>query len=332
MTSATASNRRVLRDEFPGILCPFGGLVVTRKRCSRQCSGGFTLVELLVVIAIIGILVALLLPAIQAAREAARRAECSNNLKQIGVALHNYHDTFGRLPHGGFHADRWGWQPRVLAFMEQGAESEQYDWDLFGWQGGNYDLIKAIHKGFLCPSDTLSELMREEEGFAAPTWVLSQSDYAACIGDYRNATGVGATPSYGNVSFASGNGPNRVRGVMGRWRWAAKFSDVTDGLSSTICVGECIGAMCITQNFGSQCWATTAHPINFMNESLANSLPTQGNPRWDESIGYRSYHPGGAIFLLVDGAVQFVSDSVDGAVYRASASRKGGEVETIAGQ
>jgi prepilin-type N-terminal cleavage/methylation domain-containing protein/prepilin-type processing-associated H-X9-DG protein len=300
--------------------------MTTAKRRDRA----FTLVELLVVIAIIGILVALLLPAIQAAREAARRTECSNNVKQIGLALHNYHDTYHRLPHGEFHAQRWGWQPRLLAFMEGGAETDQYDWNLKAWQAGNYDLIKVIHDGFLCPSDALSEEMREEEGFAAPTWVLSQSDYAACIGDYMNATGVGATPTYGNVGFGSGGAPNQVRGVMGRWRWAARFADVTDGTSTTICVGECIGAMCITQNFGSQCWATTAHPINFMNESLQTTLPTQANPRWDESIGFRSYHPGGAMFLLVDGSVRFVDDSIDGTVYRASASRSGSEVETIA--
>jgi len=262
-------------------------------KLSRSVRSAFTLVELLVVIAIIGILVALLLPAIQAAREAARRTECNNKLKQIGVALHNYHDTYQRLPHGSFHADRWGWQPRLLAFIEGGAEFDQFDMNLFAWQGNNFQLISAIHKTFLCPSDSLSDMIREEEGFAAPTWSLSQSDYAACIGDYKNTTGVGSTPDYGNVGFAAGNAPNRVQGMIGRWRWAARFADVTDGLSNTICVGECIGAMCITQNFGSQCFATTAHPINFMNESLKNTLPTQANPRWNESIGFRSFHPGG---------------------------------------
>jgi len=296
---------------------------------SRSLRSAFTLVELLVVIAIIGILVALLLPAIQAAREAARRTECNNKLKQIGVALHNYHDTHQRLPHGSFPADRWGWQPRLLPFIEGGAEFEQFDMNLQAWQGNNFQFISAIHKAFLCPSDALSDSIREEEGFAAPTWSLSQSDYAACIGDYKNTTGVGATPDYGNVGFSAGNGPNPVRGVIGRWRWAARFADVTDGLSNTICVGECIGAMCITQNFGSQCFATTAHPINFMNESLKNSLPTQGNPRWDESIGFRSFHPGGANFMLGDASVRFLSEDIDGVTYRALASRGGGEAVQV---
>jgi prepilin-type N-terminal cleavage/methylation domain-containing protein/prepilin-type processing-associated H-X9-DG protein len=299
---------------------------------SPRESRGFTLVELLVVIAIIGILIALLLPAVQAAREAARRTECSNNLKQIGLGLHNYHDTWERLPMGSFHSTicgRWGWQPRILPFVEGNAEFELLDFDLHGWQGNNYQYIKEIHENFLCPSDSLYDLMREEEGFAAPTWVLSQSDYAACIGDYRNSTGVGATPAYGNVGASPYTTPTRVRGMMGRFWWGARFADVTDGLSNTICVGECIGAMCITQNFGSQCFATTAHPINFMNQSLKDNLPTQGNPRWDESIGFRSFHPGGANFLLGDGSVRFISETVDGVTYRAMASREGNEAVGI---
>jgi prepilin-type N-terminal cleavage/methylation domain-containing protein len=223
---------------------------------------GFTLVELLVVIAIIGILIALLLPAVQAAREAARRTQCTNNMKQIGLALHNYHDTNKRLPMGSFHSTicgRWSWQPRILPFVEGGAEYDQLDFHLHGWQGNNYQYIKAIHQNFLCPSDTLFDEMREEEGFAAPTWVLSQSDYAACIGDYMNSTGIGDPHMYGNVGVSPYTTPVKVRGMMGRWWWGARFADVTDGLSNTICVGECIGAMCITQNFGAECFATTAH-------------------------------------------------------------------------
>lgn len=299
------------------------------KKPLRNVRSGFTLVELLVVIAIIGILVALLLPAIQAAREAARRTECGNNLKQIGVALHNYHDTHQRLPHGSFHADRWSWQTRLLPFVEARSEFDQFDMNLQAWQGDNFKLISAIHKNFLCPSDTLFDAIREEEGFAAPTWSLSQSDYAACIGDYKNSTGVGATPDYGNVGFLAGNTPNPVRGMIGRWRWAARFADATDGLSNTITVGECIGAMCITQNFGAQCFATTAQPINFMNESLHITLPTQANPRWNESIGFRSFHPGGATFALGDASIRFLSENIDGVTFRALASRAGYEAVSV---
>lgn len=296
---------------------------------SKRKTLGFTLVELLVVIAIIGVLVSLLLPAVQAAREAARRMSCQNNMKQIGIALHNYHDTHNRLPMGTFHRDRWGWQPRILNFIEQGNVFDQLDFRIAAWQGNNFEFIRAFYPQFNCPSDTLSELITEQEGFAAPTWNISQSGYGVCIGDYHNATGIGAGPSFGNVGFQAGNTPNPVRGMMGRWGWGAKFRDVTDGLSSTIMLGEVIGALCITQNFGTQSWATTAHPINFMNRSLIDNRPTQGNPRWDESITFRSFHPGGAQFAMGDGSVRFLGETIDGITYRALGSRAGGEVVSI---
>lgn len=304
-------------------------MALNRQVCPDR--SGFTLVELLVVIAIIGILVALLLPAVQAAREAARRTECSNNMKQIGLALHNYHDTYKRLPFGSHHADRWGWQPRMIQFMEMTALFDQLNFKVHAWQDGNHELVRQIQPSFICPSDALGEEMLSEENYAdtgdGVHWTLSQSDYAACIGDYKNSTGIGETPVYGNVGFGANGGPNQVRGMIGRWRWAARFGEVTDGLSNTFCVGECIGALCITQNFATQCWATTAHPINYLNESLMENRPswTPRNTRWDESIGFRSFHPGGAQFCMGDGSVRFVSENIDGPTYRAAASRMGNE-------
>ena len=289
---------------------------------------GFTLVELLVVIAIIGVLVALLLPAVQAAREAARRSQCQNNLKQIALSLHNYHDTFNRLPLCYFHdnganAVRWNWIPMTLSFMEDSTIYQQLDFRVHAWQGNNIKFLKQVHKKYLCPSNPYGAEILEEESFAAPTWSISQADYAACSGDYRNATGVGQTPNYGNLSYAN----PVVRGMIGRWGWSARFAEVTDGLSNTFMVGECIGTWCITQNWGAQSWGTTAHPINFRNASFRDKSqwPRQSNPRWDESIGFRSLHPGGCMFAFGDGSVSFVAEGIDGVTYRSLASRDGNE-------
>lgn len=290
----------------------------------------FTLIELLVVIAIIAILIALLVPAVQKVREAAARAQCQNNLKQIGLALHSYHDNIKRLPSSEFHDNgsnpvRWCWIPKILSFVEQDPVYSKLDFKVHSWQGNNYALLSQKFNLFLCPSDPFKEVMREEESFAGPTWVLSQSDYAANAGDYANATGVGQSPAYGNVSYTN----PVLRGVMGRWGWAARFAEITDGTSNTFMVGECVGAFCITQNLAAQSWATTAHPINYLNDSLAANLPTQANPRWDESIGWRSYHSGGANFLFCDGVVKYVSQNIDMVTYRALASRSGNETVTL---
>jgi prepilin-type N-terminal cleavage/methylation domain-containing protein/prepilin-type processing-associated H-X9-DG protein len=292
----------------------------------RPFPRAFTLIELLVVIAIIAVLIALLLPAVQAAREAARRTQCVNNLKQIGLAMHGFHDANGILPAGNITCSgyeiqtRWGWIPRIQSFMEQTVLTNAMNFNQASWQG-SFTYLQITWPGFLCPSDPYKGDILEEEDFAAPTWIISQADYAANIGDYMNSGGVGQLPAFGNVACLTA-----VRGPISRWGWAAQFAWITDGLSNTFLVGECIGRTSIVVNWGSESFATTAYPVNYMNQSLISNPPTQANPSWDASIGFRSFHPGGANFLMCDGSVRFVKDGIAGPTYRSLASIGGSEV------
>jgi prepilin-type processing-associated H-X9-DG protein len=250
-----------------------------------------------------------------------------NNLKQIGLAMYGYHNDNNALPYADIVGDGWNWAPRLLPYLEDSTEFTQINFSKPPSPSNGGPIIQTPHKLFLCPSDPWkTQLLIEENWVGASGMKLAQADYAACIGDYTNSTGSGSGPAFGNVGGTAASNPKRVRGMISRFGWGANFNDVTDGLSNTICVGECIGAMCITQNFGVESFATTAHPINYLNSSLAANLPSPGsNARWDESIGFRSMHPRGANFLFGDGSVHFLRESMDGPTYRGLASISGGE-------
>lgn len=334
---------------------------------------GFTLVELLVVIAIIGILVALLLPAVQSAREAARRVECQNQLKQIGLALHNYHDSQGSLPFGDFWSPakeggnaNASWLVKILPQIEQPALYDQIDFDhsmkTLNPRIGvlNFDIAKTDMDEFQCPSNEFADELLNEENWGGPNEKISQVDYASSIGDYQSIPGTilndagqgmpsGADddrdcrpdyPFFGNKFYRPGVDrcgqnpifptPQQLRGVIGRNSWSASFKHITDGTSKTFAVGECIGAFSVLQNFATQSFATTAHPVNSGNYELLqggpSAWPTTTNPQWGLSAVFRSLHPGGAQFVLCDGSVTFIEENIDHITYMAFASREGPEV------
>jgi prepilin-type N-terminal cleavage/methylation domain-containing protein/prepilin-type processing-associated H-X9-DG protein len=220
----------------------------------RTIRSAFTLVELLVVIAIIGILIALLLPAVQAAREAARRSQCTNQLKQLGLALQNYHDTYQSFPHGALYMmSPPNWRVVILPFMEQMPLYSQLQPSQFTDAAGfcargalgartfNYGgrtaiLVGTVVPGWNCPSSTLAKLADTNQGWYSVTQAGQLHDYVGISGAYPFPGGGGAysscrpqVDSYGGVVCESGTlSANTAYGMR----------DVTDGTSNTMIVGE----------------------------------------------------------------------------------------------
>ncbi len=257
---------------------------------------GFTLVELLVVIAIIGILIALLLPAVQAAREAARRSQCTNNLKQIGLALHNYHDTYKTFCPGWMIDSNngvlsgYGWAVFLMPFMEQQPLHDELNTKQFNlwWTAHNtdpslgpvQDLLQTQLQGMRCPSDNIDDLNKAVDGYKT-----AAANYVACSGFYARS----------GAASADNNG--LLYGLSSK-----RFRDVLDGTSNTFAAGE------KAKPNGSANWAgpgglgtganvrsSTAYKLNH---------PTTNN-------AFSSRHPGGANFAMCDGSVRFISETIE---------------------
>lgn len=287
---------------------------------------GFTLIELLVVIAIIAILIALLLPAVQQAREAARRTQCKNNLKQLGLAMHNYHDVSNRLPIAhmastkyGYDISGYSWMIRIMPFIDQVPFYNQWDENLAYNVGNNEDLMENRITMFNCPSDTLANHYRS----------IPQYNYTVNVGSTNNykENGInGANYLAGPFTFS-----NSTVGI------ASRFRDITDGLSNTMMMGEIRQGVSGTDLRGLTIWGLACcmsgnvppnSPVGDRVITCSNTtdLPCSSATTGNQArLALRSRHTGGGHALLCDGSVKFVSNNVDTVLFRALSTMAGGE-------
>jgi prepilin-type N-terminal cleavage/methylation domain-containing protein len=289
----------------------------------KQVRSAFTLVELLVVIAIIGVLVALLLPAVQAAREAARRTQCLNNLKQIGVGLHNYADTHRVLPPGAFWAGTMTANSRgsillhLLPFIEQQNLFDKFNLTIAPegqtLPGSTTLLAATVIKTYTCPSEKTTTLLngRAIHNYVASSGPTAHIDNGACSCSAWSSWNTYAVSPYSPADPTDFAGPFHRRGV------AVRLADVTDGLSNTIFFGEVrrdcsahVRTGWLNSN-NANGLTSTLIPIN---TDTCNDAATNGCQRpcnWSTELGFKSLHPAGANFLLGDGAVRFFTQSID---------------------
>jgi prepilin-type N-terminal cleavage/methylation domain-containing protein/prepilin-type processing-associated H-X9-DG protein len=294
-----------------------------------MCSGlrsrkAFTLVELLVVIAIIGVLVALLLPAVQAAREAARRTQCLNNLKQIGIALHNYNDTFGNLPNSR-RDPSFTWQVTILPFMEQTALYDQWKMGpAFNTQA--QVCREARIKGLYCPSrrtSSTAQIITEDMDGGGPT-TGTPGDYAGVCSDSSITTGDYWQNNANGCFIVSGN----MNGVAGAPSFTpgVRLAAITDGTSNVAMVGE---KHLATKHLNDA--SKGDGPI--FNGDKGHSFRSMGTnvllgkgPN-DQSTGrFGSWHPSTCNFVFADGSVRALSVSIAGQTLGWLAGRDDGNV------
>ena len=320
---------------------------------------GFTLIELLVVIAIIGVLIALLLPAVQSAREAARRAQCVNNLKQIGLAVMNYESTFGSLPPGAKYYG-WGtWYHFILPFVEGSNLANSYNFQGsttsvpgLTYNGSENTTVSRTRVGsFACPTD-----------FIAPTGATGGAVYGNYVCNFGN-TGTGyfqtqitvngvVTPFLG-APFAwvsAGAGSPVQAGAT-----SARIADLTDGTSNTLMMSETLQGFSLSGSqldlrgyiqYGSSCgFSTVLGPNSPLTDDTSSAaycnFPYQANPPCEvrsaspkrsgvlqsvDQYGARSRHPGGVNAVSCDGSVRFIKNSISLPTWRALSSSQGGEI------
>lgn len=311
---------------------------------------GFTLIELLVVIAIIAILIALLLPAVQQAREAARRSTCKNQLKQIGLALHNYHETHRIFPQGGFGQSigsgtgnttannvSMSFLVMILPFVDQAPLYETFNLNRGYQHSTNMQACLNVPPVYHCPSSNKTKSTHTSEVvISAPVFA---SHYVGNMGPVGTNPVTSApypleceNPSAGTsiTNCRSGNDVSAL-GVLGGPRSAIRLRDVIDGTSNTIMVGEMSGHKYLAEIIAPRAWDRGCH-----NDSCGSSknvkfgINVHGFISGEfNNMSFGSQHEGGAHLLMADGSVHFASENVDLNVYLSTASREGEETNTI---
>ena len=300
----------------------------------RSGHSGFTLVELLVVIAIIGILVGLLLPAVQAAREAARRMQCSNNVRQIGLALHNYESAHKKFPPGWIAntpagEPGWGWATALLPFMEQNNVYQRLDLNVEIIATQNMPMIETVIPTFICPSDPSLALFQIAEAHdhdhlhgsgafddddhdephnvdeGEKLFTIAKSNYVGVFG-----TGEVDESPYNSDGTFWGN--SRVR-----------MQDFVDGTSNTIVIGE------RSSRLGGSLWHGVIPEANASFARIVGSTDHVPNSPVGHYDDFSSFHATGANFIMGDCSVRLIPDTIDENVYRAMATRMGGEAYSL---
>ncbi len=295
----------------------------------KQTRRAFTLIELLVVIAIIAVLIALLLPAVQQAREAARRSQCKNNLKQLGLALHNYHDTANTIPPGYIGGNNWGWNTMLLPGLDQGPLYNLISGTVvtpltgFGAVMSTFPAaptsvaLQTIIPALRCPSDVGSTTVA-----AGGTPVnYGRSNYVGSFGPSFGVSSLMQTP-LATITFGVAINPSGAFFVNSK----RNFSTFTDGLSNTILAGErrSAGTQSGLAVGGDAIWAGTTNAgvaiagngmimgeqVTPINSTVADNIGTTAH-----STGFGSYHVGGGHFLMGDGAVRFISENINSSTY-----------------